>query len=67
MEPRSNQEIFENILSLVGSEVEVGLISTGEQLRGTITNAMFDSFIVHAKTPRVVRFNDVLFLRRLNG
>lgn len=57
------QEMFRNVLGLVGREVEVGVASSGERLSGRVANAMFDSFLLDtAGKMRVVRFDDILFL-----
>lgn len=61
----SQAEMFYRALSLVGKHVEVGFQSSGEQVKGVIINAMFDSLLLaydgnHCK---VVPFNDLMFLR----
>ena len=59
----SVNEIFRSLISLVGKEVEVGLRSTGEKLTGTVSYAMFDSFLLRVgNNKRVISFGDILFL-----
>ena len=59
----SDNQLFYQILSLVGTEVDVGLISTAGKLRGRIINAMFDSFLVDSNGKiQVVSFKDLLYL-----
>ena len=65
-EHTSEQELFEGYLKLVGKSVAVGLRSTGEQLRGRISNTMFDSFLLQlSNTSRVIGFRDVLYVEPL--
>ncbi len=58
------QEIFENVLALVGHEVELGTRAEAKPLRGIIRNAMFDSLILDTGSPRVIRFEDLVYLNR---
>jgi len=60
---RNQQKLFSEFLRLVGTEVVVGVISSGEKLGGKIVNAMFDSFILDAPSGRhVIAYRDVKFL-----
>jgi hypothetical protein len=57
------QRWFRETLALQGREVEVALVSGGTALRGTITNVMFDSFLLENLGKRaVVRFEDINYL-----
>jgi len=59
----SVDEIFRDLISLVGKEVEVGLRSTGEKLTGIVSYTMFDSFLIRVgETRKVIPFTDILFL-----
>ena len=59
-------EIFQKLLSLVGKEVEVTLASQGKIIKGTVTNAMFDSFIVEgAQGKQIVSFSDLQSLQQV--
>ena len=64
MSPKLNEERwFEEVLALAGSEVEVGLKSSGAPVIGKIMNTMFDSFILdHEGRSRVIRFVDISYL-----
>ena len=56
-------KIFRDLISLVGKEVDVGLVSTGEKLRGTVTYTMFDSFLLRVGgEKKVIAFADILYL-----
>lgn len=63
MAPQMNeQHWFREVLSLVGSDVELGL-SSGGVLSGKITNTMFDSLILEMQgKPRMVRFQDLSYV-----
>ena len=63
----SIDKIFRELISLVGKEVDVGLRSTGEKLRGTVTYTMFDSFLLlkHSKIIfRVIKNNLISYVRQ---
>ena len=63
--PLSYQEMFEQILSLQGATVEVGISTTGEHCKGRIINTMFDSFLLEVGGKnKVVRFSDLMYLNR---
>ena len=58
-------EIFQTLLSLVGKEVEVTLASQGHIIKGTLTNASFDSFIVEGvQGKQIISFSDMLALQQ---
>ena len=57
------QRFFEQFMSLIGQEVEVGLRSIESIVKGRVTSAMFDSFLIAtSQGTRVIRFEDVSFL-----
>lgn len=59
----STNEIFRNLISLVGKKIELGLRSTGEKLVGTVVYTMFDSFLIEINGQRrVIPFGDILSL-----
>lgn len=61
-------QIFHDLISLVGKEIEVGLRDSAGSLRGTVVYTMFDSFLLEIKGQRrVVAFDDINFLTPLNG
>ncbi len=59
----SVQQVFRKVLSLVGHDVEVATHSEAKPVKGTITNAMFDSLLLQAgEKTRVIRFVDIVYL-----
>ena len=60
----SEDQMFHEARRLVGTEVEVGIISTSEVLRGKVAYAMFDSILIEAKPGqnRAIPFRDIQFL-----
>ena len=60
------QQIFEQLVELVGRKVEVGVKSTGKVLTGKVAYTSFDSFLLELNGNRtIVRFCDLLFLNPL--
>ena len=59
----NDQKWFQELLKLVGKEVEIGLNSGGKVLSGIVRNTMFDSFLLESKgQTNIVRFQDVGYL-----
>ncbi len=57
------QALFQNLLKLVGRQVELSTPEAAKPLKGRISNVMFDSFILDTDTGRrIVRFEDIVFL-----
>lgn len=64
MEAMGTQEIYQQILHLVGREIEVGLRGNGAILRGKVIYTMFDSFLIDVKgKPNVIAFENIMFLQ----
>ncbi len=68
MGEKDEKRIFNDLLSLVGKTVEVGVASSRARLRGEVRNAMFDSFILETETGKqIIRFEDILFLDEMSS
>ena len=68
MSARDEKTIFSNLIRLIGKQVEVGVAASGEKLRGQVSNAMFDSFILCTESgKRIIRFDDILFLDEISN
>lgn len=58
----SEQKFFDTFLPLTGKEINLTLLSDGNQLKGKVGNVMFDSFILQTKTgTEIVRYDDLLY------
>ena len=64
MGPQLNeQRWFREVLALVGTDVELGLLTGGTVLTGKIMNASFDSLLLESQgKSRMVRFEDLSYL-----
>lgn len=63
----SEQRYFEEFISLVGSKIRIALRSSGEEIIGIVTNAMFDSFLLDIKSgTRVITFDDLVYFEKLS-
>ena len=64
----NEKEIAQTLISLIGKNVDVGIISSGERLNGTIVNAMFDSFLIESNgETKVVQIRDLAFLEPIKS
>ncbi len=63
------QNTFRSYLRLVGKAVQLGLKTggvDGSVVRGTVRNAMFDSFILEISGGnKIIRFEDVAYLEEV--
>jgi hypothetical protein len=61
-------QIFHDLISLVGKEIEVGLRSKADAVRGTVVYTMFDSFLIETNGGRrVIAFDDINYLTPLDA
>ena len=67
MEHSSEQKLWKDTLELVGKKVEVSTHSQPTPMRGTVVNAMFDSFILETENSerQIVAYRDLRFLDEL--
>ncbi|HMO18567.1 MAG TPA: hypothetical protein PKA63_10005 [Oligoflexia bacterium] len=62
----NEQNYFNQFISLVGRNIRLALRSTGEELEGTVTNAMFDSFLLQTKNAvKVITFDDLVYFEQV--
>ena len=65
---QNEQNWFEELLRLVGKDIEIGLKTNGSAVVGKVKNTMFDSFILDCKgQTKVVRFQDLSYLLPLQN
>ncbi len=63
----SEQQLFKQLVSLMGKQIDVGIRSSGKKLQGTVVNAMFDSFLIEANGKNnVIAYNDLSYLQETN-
>lgn len=63
MSNASVKNLFEKLLSLQGSIVEVGVRDSGVQIQGLLAHVMFDSFLVHTETEKkIIAFDNILYI-----
>ena len=62
------KEVFEKMLKLVGKDVEVAASGKDGILKGTVTNAMFDSFILDEKGQNnIISYADIVFINEIDA